>query len=147
MVQDDKIIYICGVTVDQTRLHRNLEKIKHESETRMLVLKGIKSALFDYDVQSDMMFINPDFRKDLGLPTDVDRLEGAELMKLIHPEDLPHTQRKIQEDLKKKDNYHKNQYRLRMKDGTYEHHEGLWLDEKRQGWENISNGRKSYQCQ
>lgn len=134
MIQDDKIIYICGVTVDQTRLHRNLEKIKHESETRMLALKGIKSALFDYDVQSDMMFINPDFRSELGLRTDVDRLEGKELMKLIHPEDLPHTQRKIQEDLKKQDNYHKNQYRLKMKNGTYEHYEVYgWMKRDKDG--------------
>ncbi|MEO9483602.1 MAG: PAS domain S-box protein [Ekhidna sp.] len=123
MIQDDKIIYICGVTVDQTRLHRNLEKIKHESETRMLALKGIKSALFDYDVATDMMFINPDFREELGLPTDVDRLKGTKLMTLIHPDDLPHTERKIKEDLKKKENYHTNQYRLRMKDGSYEHYE------------------------
>ncbi len=134
MVQDDKIIYICGVTVDQTRLHKNLEKIKHESETRMLALKGIKSALFDYDVASDMMFINPDFREELGLPTDVDRLKGMELMNLIHPEDLPHTQRKIQEDLKKKDNYHQNQYRLKMKDGNYEHYEVYgWMKRDNEG--------------
>lgn len=134
MVQDDKIIYICGVTVDQTRLHNNMERIKHESETRMLALKGIKSALFDYDVKSDLMFINPDFREELGLPTDIDRLQGIELMKLIHPEDLPHTQLQIQEDLKKTGNYHTNQYRLRMKDGTYEHYEVYgWMKRDREG--------------
>ncbi len=121
MIQDDKIIYICGVTIDQTRLHKNLERIKEEAETRMLALKGIKSALFDYDVASDMMFINPDFREQLGLPTHVGRLNGTELMELIHPDDREPTNNKIQEDLRKKDNYHKNHYRLKMKDGSYQH--------------------------
>ncbi|WP_462251978.1 PAS domain-containing sensor histidine kinase [Ekhidna sp.] len=134
MVQDDKIIYICGVTVDQTRLHRNLEKIKHESETRMLALKGIKSALFDYDVETDMMFINPDFREDLGLPTDVDRLKGSEIFEWIHPDDRAATQKKIEEDLLKSDNYHENQYRLRKKDGSYEHYEVYgWMKRDKNG--------------
>lgn len=135
MVQDDKIIYICGVTVDQTRLHRNLERIKHESETRMLALKGIKSALFDYDVESDMMFINPDFRELLGLTTEVDRLKGTELMGLIHPDDVGRTEIKIQEDLRRKEgNYHKNHYRLRMKDGGYEHYEVYgWMKREKDG--------------
>ena len=135
MIQGDKIIYICGVTVDQTRLHKNLEKIKDEAETRMLALKGIKSALFDYDVATDMMFINPDFRSELGLPTSVDRLKGTELMELIHPDDREKTNIRIQEDLRKKDNYHKNQYRLRMKDGTYQHYEVYgWMKKDANGY-------------
>ena len=134
MIQDDKIIYICGVTVDQTRLHRNLEKIKHESETRMLALKGIKSALFDYDVATDMMFINPDFREELGLPTEVDRLKGMELMSQIHPNDIAATEQKIQVDLRKEGNYHTNHYRLKMKDGTYEHYEVYgWMKRDKDG--------------
>ena len=135
MVQDDTIIYVSGVTIDQTRLHKNLETIKRESETRMLALKGIKSALFDYDVVADLMYINPDFKEYLGITIPGDKIRTEELVEFIHPDDKASALAVINKDLKKKgDYYHKNQYRLRTKDGKYQYYEVYgWMKKDKDG--------------
>lgn len=121
---EEKLIFIYGITADQTRLHKNLKKLEQEAETRELALKGIKSALFDYEVRTDLIFINPDFKKTLGLSTDQSRHKSTELMKFIHPDDLEKAQAKIAEDFgRKNDHYHYNEYRLKLKNGEYNHFE------------------------
>ena len=122
MIQDDKIIYISGVTVDQTRLHNNLERIKYESETRMLALKGIKSALFDHDLITDEVFYSEDFKVSIGLPVSTN-LPEPEFRKMIHPDDQePAYQRHVQ-GLEMEGNHYFNYYRLKHEEGGYQHYE------------------------
>lgn len=121
---EGKLIFIYGITADQTRLYNDQKKLEEEAETRELALKGIKSALFDYDVETDLMFINPDFKKTLGLPEEQTRMKALELVEFIHPDDREKVIAKIAKDFAKvEDNYHYNEYRLRLKNGEYNHYE------------------------
>lgn len=122
VVQDDQIIYINGVTADQTRLYRNLEKIRKESETRMLALKGIKSGLFDHDLTSDRVFYSQDFKRMIGLGEE-DKLPEKVFRTLIHPDDLEAaTTRFIQQLKASVDNYF-NFYRVKHVKEGYQHYE------------------------
>lgn len=122
-IHDGKLIFIYGITADQTRLYENIKKIEHEVETRELALKGIKSALFDYDVERDLMFINEDFKEMLGLETGKNRLSTEELISHIHPDDKKPTFDRIQQDLQSRGNYHFNEYRVKLKNGEYQYYE------------------------
>lgn len=121
---EGKLIFIYGITADQTRLHNSIKKLEEEAETRELALKGIKSALFDYEVESDLMFVNPDFKEILGLPANQDRIKRAELVHFVHPADREKVRAKIEEDFsREEDHYHYNEYRLKLKNGEYNHFE------------------------
>ena len=122
MVQDDKIIYICGVTMDQTRLHENMEKIRFESETRMLALKGIKSGLFDHDLINDTVSYSPDFKKMIGLP-DQQNLPEPEFRKMIHPDDQEVAYQRHLDQLDFPGNHYFNHYRLFHVKENYQYYE------------------------
>ena len=122
VVQDDKIIYIRGVMADQTQLHQNMETLLWEAETRELALKGIKSGLFDHDLNSNTVFYSPDFKRMLGLPDDIVLPEG-EFRKLIHPDDIEGATLRYIKQLKRPVDHYFNYYRLRHKDDGYQHYE------------------------
>ncbi|MEM6644130.1 MAG: ATP-binding protein [Bacteroidota bacterium] len=122
VVQKGEIIFINGVSIDQTRLQQNLEKIRAESETRRLALKGIKSGLFDHNVETDTAEYSPDFKKMIGLPMDT-YLHEPEFRKLIHPDDRDAAYERHLLELKKPGNYYYNRYRLRHLDEGYEYYE------------------------
>lgn len=133
VIQDDKIIYINGVTADQTRLFNNLKKIESESETRRLALKGIKSGLFDHDIINNSVSYSPDFKKMIGLP-DTNNLPALEFRKMIHPEDQEAAQNRFLESLKAPGNYYFNHYRLHHKKEGYQHYEVYaWRKKDRNG--------------
>lgn len=122
IVQDDKIIYIHGVTADRTRLHNNLEKIKRESETRRMALKGIKSGLFDHDLISNTVAYSPDFKKMIGLP-DHKTLPEEEFRKLIHPDDIDAATKRYIRQLKSSVDHYFNHYRVKHEKEGYQHYE------------------------
>ncbi len=122
MIQDDKIIYICGVTVDQTRLHNNLERIKNESETRLLALKGIKSGLFDHDLVNDTVSYSPDFKRMIGLP-DEENLPETEFRKMIHSDDQEEAYQRHLDQLEAPGSYYFNHYRLHHVEEGYQYYE------------------------
>ena len=122
VIQDGKIIYIHGVTADRTRLHNNVEKIRRESETRKMALKGIKSGLFDHDLISNTVAYSPDFKKMIGL-SDQKVLPEEEFRKLIHPDDLDGATKRYIKQLKASVNHYFNHYRVKHTKEGYQHYE------------------------
>ncbi len=122
VIQDDKIIYINGVTADRTRLHKNVEKIKRESETRKLALKGIKSGLFDHDLIANTVLYSPDFKKMIGL-SDEKVLPEEEFRKLIHPDDIENATRRYIKQLKASVDHYYNYYRVKHREDGYQYYE------------------------
>ncbi|MEO9871640.1 PAS domain-containing sensor histidine kinase [Ekhidna sp.] len=134
MIHEGKIIYICGVTADRTRLHNNLERIKKESETRLLALKGIKSGLFDHDLQKDVVFYSPDFKDMVGLSREGEYLPEAEFRKMIHPDDRDEAYQRHMDQLDKEGNHYFNHYRLQNRHEEYEYYEvHAWRKKDKEG--------------
>lgn len=122
-MHDGKLIFIYGITADQTRLHQNLRKIESERETRQLALKGIKSGLFDYDIRKDLVFFSPEFKEMLGLPMKMERVSESVFEELIHPEDRKKAIHTKSEELENAGDHYFNKYRVRHKNGQYRHYE------------------------
>ncbi|MEP1093697.1 MAG: PAS domain-containing protein [Cyclobacteriaceae bacterium] len=122
-MHDGKLIFIYGITADQSRLHQNQQKIEFERETRELALKGIKSGLFDYDIKKDLVFFSSEFKKMLGLPKKMERVTESEFEELIHPEDRKKAIETIKIQIKDPGNHYFNKYRVRHKNGKYRHYE------------------------
>ncbi len=120
-MHEGKLIFIYGITADQTRLRENQRRLEFEAETRELALKGIKSGLFDYDVKKDLVFFSPEFKKMLGLPKKMERVSESDFRDLVHPEDREKATHIVTED--SQGNHYFNNYRVKHKNGTYRHYE------------------------
>jgi len=121
-VQDDKIISINGVTADRTLLHKNMERVRLESETRKLALKGIKSGLFDHDLTTNKVFYSQDFKMAIGLPNEK-VLPEEEFRKLIHPNDVEEATVRFIQQLKNSVDHYFNHYRIKHVDEGYQYYE------------------------
>lgn len=122
-IHNGKIIFIHGVTSDQTRLHKNVNKLKAYAVTQNLALKGIKSGLFDYDILDDEIFFSIDFREMLGLSEKMTMVSSDTFMNLIHSGDKKQAEDRLARGLKGKDNHYQNRYRLKHKNGKYQYYE------------------------
>lgn len=120
---DGKLIFIYGITSDQTQLHNNLLQLQREAETRQLALKGIKSGLFDYSIPEDKVFFSLEFKRMLGFPEEMDRVSDSVLRDLIHPDDKSQAIKAMDWGVKHSGDHYYNRYRLRHKDGTYKYYE------------------------
>lgn len=133
-IHNGEIIFIHGVTSDQTSLHKNLNKLNAYAVTQNLALKGIKSGLFDYNIINDTIFFSIDFRQMLGLPDDMTLVSNETFMNLVHPKDKKEAEDRLAQGLKSKSNHYHNGYRLKDKNGKFKHYEVHgWIKKNEKG--------------
>ncbi|MHA7059402.1 sensor histidine kinase [Aquimarina sp. M1] len=117
------VIFINGSFSDITEEHNYIEQLKHNEETKKLALKGIRSGLFDHNIENNTVFYSLDFRKMLGLPLHIDFVPEEIFRKMIHPEDADQALKRHLSNLSKSGNHYFNYYRLKHLDGGYRHYE------------------------
>lgn len=122
-IHDGKVIFIYGVTADQSRLKKNVEKLESFSETQALALKGIKSGLFDYNLIEGRVLLSDSFQEMLGLSKEIESLSNREFAEMIHPEDREQATGRFLEGLEKEGNHFFNRFRIRHKSGKYKYYE------------------------
>lgn len=122
-IHEGRLIYINGVTTDHSRLKKNVDKIRENSELRELALKGIRSGIFDFNIVDCTVFLSEDFRRMLGLEASMDWVSDEEFMNLTHPDDREGALQRQAVGLKSQGNHYYNQYRLRHSDGTYNYYD------------------------
>ncbi|MFK7952975.1 MAG: PAS domain-containing protein [Ekhidna sp.] len=122
-IHDGQIIFIYGVTADQSRLKTNVERLEFLSETQSMALKGIRSGLFDYDLVEGKVLLSYSFQEMLGLSKETESLTNKEFAEMIHPDDRSSATEDFFDGLEKEGNHFFNQFRIRHKDGKYKFYE------------------------
>ncbi|MFK7748501.1 MAG: ATP-binding protein [Kordia sp.] len=122
---ENEHIFIVGndVTAQDKERQKHLEQLQESEETKKLALKGIRSGLFDHNIETNLVYYSPSFRKMLGLPLVDDFLPEESFRKMIHPEDVDEAFTRHLANLDKKTAYYFNHYRLRHLDGDYRYYE------------------------
>lgn len=122
-VHDGQVIFIYGVTADQSRLRQNINKLESFSETQTLALKGIKSGLFDYNLADGRVFFSHSFQEMLGLEKEIESVSNKEFADMIHPDDREAAINRFFEGLEKDGHHFFNQFRIRHKNGKFKYYE------------------------
>ncbi|WP_046758358.1 PAS domain S-box protein [Kordia jejudonensis] len=123
VIHNGEVIFVNGIVVDVTKVQTFIEQLKHSEETKRLALKGIRSGLFDHDIETNMVYYSPSFRKMLGLTLKDEFVPEETFRKMIHPDDVEEAYARHLHNLKQDNTYYFNQYRLRHKDGEYRYYE------------------------
>lgn len=98
------------------------EAALRESERRYaLVVNASHESLWDWDLQSDTLYLSPRFMALIGLDPSSARLSNSphEWFSRIHPEDLATVKQEIEQHLAGNSRHFEREYRLRQNDGGY----------------------------
>ena len=124
VVYNNDVVFVNGTIVDITDRYKYIERLKYNEETKRLALKGIKSGLFDHHLPENVVFYSEDLKKMIGLPLDKDFIPEEDFRKLIHPKDVDQALKRHSDNLKDKNPYYFNFYRLHHhNDKEYRHYE------------------------
>ena len=123
VVHRNRVIFINGTVSDVSEQIRNINLLKKNEETKSLALKGIKSGLFDHNLETDLVFYSKEFRKMLGLPIDREHVPESQFREMIHPNDVEAALNRHLYGLQKEGNLYYNYFRLKQKDSQYRHYE------------------------
>ncbi len=103
------------------RLRRELigEKLKENEERLRLAIASSNIGFFDRNFQTDKVVRSKEWKNILGFSAD-DFLDDQEEWQLrIHPDDLEHVTKKIEDCVQEKSSDYEVEYRLRHRDGSY----------------------------
>ena len=106
--------------MDVTR--RELDKLRYLSDHEMveLALKGIRSAIFDHNLITDVVRYGPYFAEYVGFTENV---AEKDFRNFIHPQDREEAYERHLTALEAPGNYYANHYRLIDSQGDYHHYE------------------------
>ena len=117
---EGRILHSKSSWTDITKLHVVQGELQEERNRFLLAIEGAQDGLWDWDLQTNDLFLSERFERMLGynvgdLPKNIDAWFG-----LLHPDDEKKVSKIIKEylDLKGKKNYEAT-FRLRAKDGTW----------------------------
>jgi diguanylate cyclase (GGDEF)-like protein/PAS domain S-box-containing protein len=109
---------VCAVVRDVSEHHRAQAALKHSEERYALAARGSKDGLWDWDLQTDTIYLSPRWMELLGL-----RDEGATRIDCwltrIHAEDRPSFDQALRDHLEGRTHDFEHEYRVRHADGTY----------------------------
>jgi chemotaxis protein methyltransferase CheR len=127
-------LFILGLFIQRVR-HRRARKAFTVSEERYrLALERSTDGLWDWDIQSDIVFYSDRFRQVLGVSPEDFPGTMASLRNRLHPEDADAVWMEIQRHLQERTPFH-TEYRLRTKSGNY-----LWFLARGQAiWDSSGN--------
>ncbi|GAA0873184.1 hypothetical protein GCM10009117_23310 [Gangjinia marincola] len=126
-------IYAVGILTDISQRKRLYQELLHSKKTQYLALKGIKSGIFDHDLQTDSVFYSESFKSLLELPEN-SYIPEPTYRKLIHPKDRDDAYQRHLTQLQGTSNYYRNHYRLEIESKGYRYHDVYgWIEKDEQG--------------
>ncbi len=111
--------YFYAVATDITKQKR-VEKILHDTEERFeLAIKGSEHGLWDWNLETNEIYLSPRWKKMLGYTDDeiTNHLDGW--IKFVHPDDFTQMWRVIEAYLDRELSHYEGVYRVCHKDGQY----------------------------
>ena len=107
---------------DITDLKRTEEALRESEERYALAMKGSHDGLWDWDIESDRVYVSPRFKEITGLDPSIDYLTTAEIAPLLHPEDRSRHEEAMRAHLRGETEYFSAEYRMQSAGG-----EGVWV--------------------
>ena len=106
-------------TLDITKAEKNLIALKESRQRYELIAKGGNDGLWDWNIESNDVFLSERWKNLLGYDDDEFDNEFGVRNSLIHPDDIEKNERIINASLKGTDKIYQNEIRLKCKDGSY----------------------------
>ncbi|PTX62370.1 PAS domain S-box-containing protein [Kordia periserrulae] len=123
VLHNGNVVFVNGTVANITERQEYLQKLEYSEETKRLALKGIRSGLFDHDIETNLVYYSPSFKRMLGLSIKDDFVPEETFRKMIHPDDVDEALQRHLDNLDKETAYYFNHYRLRHLDGQYRYYE------------------------
>lgn len=120
IVNEGEILWINGFAQDVSLRQKTLQRLQQSEEQKYLALKGIKSGIFDYNLEDEEIYFSEDFGNMLGLDYNYPVKNFTDF---VHPDDKAEADKRFEEGLAQPGNYFENRYRLRNVNGVYRHFE------------------------
>lgn len=97
-----------------------MESALKESEERwQFALEGSGDCVWDWETESNRIYVSPQWKKMLGYDTDELSDDYNEIEKLIHPEDREQNMQNVEKHLSGENTLYINEHRVMCKDGSY----------------------------
>jgi len=121
-VHEGAIIKVSGVSTDVTESQEVIEKLKEKERTMTLAFKGIKSALFFFDVVNDVMTSGLGLKEVLGIKEN-QKLTYDEYLQFVHEEDRSDAKARFLAQIQTGEGHYFNYYRMLKTNGDVAYHE------------------------
>mgnify|MGYP003635661237 CR=1 FL=1 len=123
----------------QLRRRRHQEAELKQSEERFhLALTGGNDGLWDWDIATDALYLEPRCREIFGIAPDQQRLLTRDWLSLLHPEDQPAAHVAMMEHLQGRTERLDVQYRVLHPNG-----DSIWVQAGARGTRSARQGRAS----
>jgi len=118
MLSNEEETCVC-VVVDISD-HKRYETALQESQLRLeLALESSNTGLWDWNMETNALWFNKQWKGMLGYGENEIANHFKEWESRIHPDDLTHTYRDVDQHMQGQTEVYRNEHRLRCKDGSY----------------------------
>ncbi|MCK6387521.1 MAG: PAS domain S-box protein [Zoogloea sp.] len=108
-----------GIVEDRAAFQTTEEQRRDAKERYVLAQRGANEGLWDWDPNTELLYLSPRLLALLGLHSDTVRTTGAEWLKLIHPDDRKRYRADVVAHLRGETEHFESEYRLADKDGNF----------------------------
>jgi PAS domain S-box-containing protein len=117
--KENRVTAIVGAVKDITERKLAEEKILESEEQLKAVIEGSQLGYSDWNIKTGKIWRNERWADMLGYTLEEIGKSYQQWEHLLHPDDLARAQRSLQDHLDGKTPIHRDEYRLRAKDGSY----------------------------
>jgi len=112
------------VVINRYERHQNRVEgeLRGAQERLTLALEASSSAVWDWELQRDEIYLSAGWTQMLGVGTGDTTVNAAALLELVHPQDLPLVQKAVEDALKGRKSEYREEHRVRRADGEW-----IWI--------------------
>ncbi|MFL6711352.1 MAG: PAS domain-containing protein, partial [Sulfurifustis sp.] len=117
--RDGELLFIEGFVSDITELKRAEEALRESRSRLRLAVQGANVGLWDWHVQTNDLYMSPEWKRQLGYAEDEISDRSEEWRNRVHPDDLERVEAAVQRCLDGRTPIFESEFRMRHKDGSY----------------------------
>ncbi len=131
VLQEDQSVVWTGIVTDITANKQIAKALQISEERWQLAIQAADDGIWDWDIESNIIFRSERWYTMLGLPIDPDSTEKEfEYLDIIHPDDRDRLLQLQSDYFNRRVSRCSIEYRMRCQDGSYiwilSHAKGLW---------------------
>jgi len=123
--RQNKVNGFVSIYIDMTEEKKKEAIIKKNKEVWRFVLEGIGAAIWDYDIQTDKLFVSDHYRKMHGMMDLPVSFSASEWSRKVHPNDINQLMQQFKSKIRCTNNYFEYSYRMLDENNKY-----IWVTDK-----------------